>query len=41
MNMRGRSLLKETDLAAGEFIYLIEEAGQLRMVMVATAGDVA
>jgi len=31
MNLRGRSLLKETDLAAGEFIYLIDLGGQLRM----------
>jgi len=31
MNLRGRSLLKETDLTAGEFIYLIDLGGQLRM----------
>jgi len=31
MNLRGRSLLKETDLSAGEFIHLIELGGQLRM----------
>jgi ornithine carbamoyltransferase len=31
MNLQGRSLLKETDLTAGEFIYLIDLAGQLRM----------
>ena len=31
MNLRGRSLLKETDLSAGEFSYLIDLGGQLRM----------
>ena len=31
MNLRGRSLLKETDLTAAEFTYLIEEAAKLRM----------
>ncbi len=31
MNLRGRSLLKETDLTAGEFIDLIDLGGQLRM----------
>jgi len=31
MNLQGRSLLKETDLAAGEFLYLIDLGGQLRM----------
>ena len=30
MNLRGRSLLKETDLTAAEFSYLIDLAGQLR-----------
>ena len=31
MNLQGRSLLKETDLGAVEFIYLIDLGGQLRM----------
>jgi ornithine carbamoyltransferase len=31
MNLRGRSLLKEIDLSAGEFTYLVDLAAQLRM----------
>ena len=31
MNLQGRSLLKETDLSAGEFLYLIDLGGKLRM----------
>jgi ornithine carbamoyltransferase len=31
MNLRGRSLLKEIDLTAGEFTYLVDLAAQLRM----------
>jgi ornithine carbamoyltransferase len=31
VNLRGRSLLKEIDLTAGEFLYLIDLAAQLRM----------
>jgi ornithine carbamoyltransferase len=30
MNLKGRSLLKETDLTAGEFGYLVDLGGQLR-----------
>jgi ornithine carbamoyltransferase len=30
MDLQGRSLLKETDLSAAEFVYLIDLAGQLR-----------
>jgi ornithine carbamoyltransferase len=30
MNLHGRSLLKETDLTAAEFLYLVEEARRLR-----------
>jgi ornithine carbamoyltransferase len=31
MNLQGRNLLKETDLAAGEFLYLVELGGRLRL----------
>jgi len=31
MNLQGRSLLKETDLSAGEFLYLIDLGRKLRM----------
>ncbi len=31
MNLQGRSLLKEIDLSAGEFMYLIDLGGKLRM----------
>jgi ornithine carbamoyltransferase len=31
MNLQGRNLLKETDLTAGEFLYLVELGGQLRL----------
>ncbi len=31
MNLQGRSLLKETDLTAGEFLYLVDLGGQLRI----------
>ena len=30
MNLHGRSLLKEIDLTAGEFAYLVDLGGQLR-----------
>jgi len=30
MNLRGRSLLKESDLTPDEFLYLIDLAGELR-----------
>src|ERR1700722_19778772 len=30
MNLQGRSLLKETDLTAAEFLHLVELAGQMR-----------
>jgi len=31
MNLQGRNLLQETDLAAGEFLYLVELGGRLRL----------
>ena len=31
MSLQGRNLLKETDLTAGEFRYLVELAGRLRL----------
>ncbi len=31
MNLQGRSLLKETDLTAGEFLYLVDLGGQVRI----------
>jgi len=31
MNLQGRNLLKETDLTAGEFLYLVELSGRLRL----------
>ena len=31
MNLKGRNLLKEIDLTAGEFLYLVDLGGQLRM----------
>ena len=31
MNLQGRNLLKETDLTAAEFLYLVELGGQLRL----------
>ena len=30
MDLRGRSLLKEIDLSAGEFLYLVDLGGRLR-----------
>ena len=31
MNLQGRNLLKETDLSAAEFLYLVDLGGQLRL----------
>ena len=31
MSLQGRNLLKETDLTAGEFLYLVELGGRLRL----------
>jgi hypothetical protein len=35
MDLHGRSLLKETDLGADEFGYLVEEARRLRRISAA------
>ena len=41
MNLKGRNLLKEIDLTAGEFGYLVDlRLHTIKAVMVATAGDI-